>query len=366
MERRGDNDFKESAGTSALPDAGSDPADSDTPSLETALKSPLGRKLPPIMRMIASKRVSGETVEQIAKALGIGRALVNSYLRHVVSTLRCQPSAIYSNELENTPEGTKRTSSRAGELSSEELMIEAECESCGKQIEGDEERVLAAAMALNYFRDHDEGRWLDYEVRLHVGKALHYCLECAGTTEELRIPNPWFVSEEQRRAMAKYIAHYHGAEVAKTNAQDGILRKALARGDIRAFNTAMPTRPERSEVMARAIPVSRVAAKIAAGMDEPTPASEIAEQLFANDEGWEKVAAAQSARSGERAQRAKLSEYLNSLQSRGKMLPGEREAARMWAADGLSENEIARRQGVNQSTVHRRVDAAKRKASAQR
>jgi hypothetical protein len=243
-------------------------------------------------------------------------------------------------------------------------MIEAECESCGKQIEGDEERVLAAAMALNYFRDHDE--WLDYEVRLHVGKALHYCLECASTTEELRIPNPWFVSEEERRATAEWVEEYHRDEAAKTTARDGMLSKALASGDMHAFNTAMPTRPDRGDVMARAVPVSRVAARIAAGMDEPIPASEIAEQLFANDEGWKKAAAAQSASSGELAQRAKLVEYLNSLRSRGKMLPYEREAARMWAADGLSENEIARRQGVNQSTVHRRIDAAKRKASAQR
>ncbi len=144
-----------------------------------------------------------------------------------------------------------------------------------------------------------------------------------------------------------------------------MLGQALASGDMHAFNTAMPTRPDRGDVMARAVPVSRVAARIAAGM-EPIPASEIAEQLFANDECWKKAAAAQSASSGELAQRAKLVEYLNSLRSRGKMLPYEREAARMWAADGLSENEIARRQGVNQSTVHRRIDAARRKASAQR
>jgi DNA-binding CsgD family transcriptional regulator len=156
------------------------------------------------------------------------------------------------------------------------------------------------------------------------------------------------------------------AEAAAEPAQsDERLRQALASGDMRAFNAAMPTRPDRGDVMARAVPVSRVAAKIAAGMDEPVATSEIADQLFSNDEGWKKVAAVHSAGSGEIAQRAKLVGYLNSLQSRGKMLPDEREAARMWT-DGLSENEIARRQGVNQSTVHRRIDSAKKKANAKR
>jgi len=56
--------------------------------------------------------------------------------------------AIDNKKIEKPPYVTKRASSQAGQLSSEQLMIEAECESCGKQIEGDEERVLAAAMAL--------------------------------------------------------------------------------------------------------------------------------------------------------------------------------------------------------------------------
>jgi hypothetical protein len=202
-----------------------DGVDSKLPSLETALNSPLGRKMPRMMRTIATKRVSGETPEQIGRAIGIGRELVNDYLRHVVSTLHCQPLPLHSVEVENATNVTKPLPTSEGELSSQELMIEARCESCGKNIEGDEERVLAAAMALNYGRKDE---WLDYEVRLHVGKALHYCLECARTTEELRIPNPWFVSEEQRRAATKWLEERKVEQVAEAAKRDGILVKALA------------------------------------------------------------------------------------------------------------------------------------------
>ena len=139
------------------------------------------------------------------------------------------------------------------------------------------------------------------------------------------------------------------------------LRQIVTSGDMRAFNAAMPIGPSREDVMARAVPVSRVAAKIAARMDEPASISEIAEQLFADDERCAMLASHCSGSAGV-AQCNDLVEYLNSPRSRGKMLPPERDAARMWAVDGLSENDIARRQGVHQSTVHRRIDAAKKKA----
>jgi DNA-binding CsgD family transcriptional regulator len=334
-------------------------AESSSPTLETALKTRLGRKLPRTMRMIATRYAAGETPVQIARDMGIESELVNNYLRYVVSTLDCQPLPLNQVAAKKGAKAQKPLTD-TNQLPREELFVEAKCEACGAFIRRAEGRIVIAAMELDY-DSHEYG----YGVQLYLGRLHHYCPTCGVQPTQFCIPNPWFVTDEQRRAEEKWREALMVEAAAEPAQSDERLRQALAGGDMRAFNAVMPTRPDRGDVMARAVPVSRVAAKIAAGMDEPVATSEIADQLFSNDEGWKKVAAVHSAGSGEIAQRAKLVGYLNSLQSRGKMLPDEREAARMWT-DGLSENEIARRQGVNQSTVHRRIDSAKKKANAKR
>jgi len=49
--------------------------------LEEFLKTPIGRKVPPLTRLIASKLDRGEAPEVIARALGISTNLVNSHIK---------------------------------------------------------------------------------------------------------------------------------------------------------------------------------------------------------------------------------------------------------------------------------------------
>lgn len=355
--------------TGALPNRDASPARS---SLQNALRTPLGRKLPTMMRRISVRFANGGSLEDIAGAEGMTVIKVEEVLRYAARHLGCKALPLGMTKAEE-PTG-KRGPDGMGELRPAQFMTAEKCERCGKVVEADSERVLVAPMALMYGMDDEY--WGCHRIIPCVSYRIpHYCLDCAVMTEEFRMPNPWFVSDESRRQMARFDEECRAQEELERTDRDKYLTKQLAAGDLRAFNSAFPTSPGRSDVMARAVPVSRVAEKIAGGTDEPSSTSEIADTILSgcavgkslpDDEGWAKVAAAQSVAFGDAVQRAKVLEYLNSPQSRGRMLPRERETARMWAAGGLSENEIARRQNVNQSTVHRRIDAVRKKAHAAR
>jgi DNA-binding CsgD family transcriptional regulator len=246
-----------------------------------------------------------------------------------------------------------------------QFLIEAKCQACGKNIEGDSERVLLIPMITTYHMDADD--WGNHKMSPYVphGASNHYCLECIHAVEHFSMPNPWFMSVEELQETTEWIEEDESKKRIGSAEKDEALRHALTSGDIRKFNAAMPTTAARDDLLARAKPVSSLAAKIADGMDGEPSTAEIADQILNDHKKWENAAARQSAVSGVDAQRVTLLEYLNSPQSRGKMLQAEREAARLWA-EGQSENEIARRQGVDQSTVHRRIQAAKKKAYARR
>jgi DNA-binding CsgD family transcriptional regulator len=354
-------------GTNRSPNGGANSARS---SLQKALETRCGRKLPKMMRRIAVRFASGETLEHIAGAETMTLATVEEVVRYAAWTLGCTPLSIDMAKPEKIIGAPEHRSGSAGELKSAQFLTEAKCEVCRKVIEEDSERVVVVPMELYYHQEIED--WGNHGIRpFFPTQPFHYCLDCARSTQEFRMPNPWFRTEQERRQLAKLLEEWKAQEKLKSDEQDKALSKDLAIGNLRAFNFAYSTAPKRDDVMSRAVPVSRLAAHIADQSEggDPSSTGEITDQIFsgsAADEGWAKVAAAQSAGSGDAVQRAKVLEYLNSPQSKGKMLPGEREAARMWAAEGLSENEIARKQHVNQSTVHRRIDAARKKAHAAR
>ena len=365
MIRSRKGDFKQSSGAMPSRVKGSDAReDSAPPSLRSALDTPLGRELPKQMRRIAIKFASGVSVQQIARTEALSTSHVKDYLEYAARTLGCQPVVI------DTAGTEKGNSARRPPINMEQLgfgqfLIEAKCQACGKNIEGDSERVLLIPMILTYHMDADD--WGNHKMSPYVPHRAsnHYCLECIHGVEQFSMPNPWFMSVEELQETTEWIEAYESKKRIGSDEKDEALRHALNSGDIRKFNAAMPTTAARDDLLARAKPVSRLAAKIADGMDGESSTAEIADQILNDHKKWENAAARQSAVSGVDAQRVTLLEYLNSPQSRGKMLQAEREAARLWA-EGQSENEIARRQGVDQSTVHRRIQAAKKKAYARR
>jgi hypothetical protein len=267
----------------------------------------------------------------------------------------------------NIPErGEEKTerghTARPGTLTGDQLLIEARCARCEKLIEENEERALAAGMMVECHRVADDDP--DYTVGLRVGQALHYCSECAYKIEDFRIPNPWFVPENERHAMAEYQEQAQAQAELEAADQSKELSAALATGDTSSFNAAMPTSAPRDDVMGHAVPISQVASQIAEKQDGSTPTAEIAEQVFADDERWEKMAGARASGSGEATQRSNLLDYLNSPTSRG-MPHTMRQAARLWA-DGASQTEISRRLGVDQSVVSRMIKGARNRASGAR
>jgi hypothetical protein len=140
------------------------------------------------------------------------------------------------------------------------------------------------------------------------------------------------------------------------------LRATVPLGDLTHFNPVMPTKAPTNDVMAHAVPMSRVKLKrVKPQMDaeEPSSSSEIKEGMFGDEERWEKIEAARAYSHGDWG-REKLREYLSSPRSRG-MRPTMRAAARLWVK-GESQTDISRRIGIDQSNVSRLIKAALRLA----
>lgn len=206
------------------------------------------------------------------------------------------------------------------ELSFARFLAEAQCRACGKNLESDSERVLVIPMMLNYHMD--QGDWGNHKIVPYMpdSATTHYCLACIHGIERFSMSNPWCLSAENSSEEAAWIEAQEKTRVESVENDEG-LKRALAGGDMRKFDAAIPTSASRDDVMARATPVSKVAARIAKRMDGEPSEAEIEDQLFASDDGWKKVDAAQSAVSGVDAQRAKVLDYLNSPHSRGASLP---------------------------------------------
>jgi hypothetical protein len=313
---RAPNQERDSA-VKEMPADGAAATSNSAPTLEEALDTDRGRLMPRTMRLAASKYVRGETPSQIASAMGMEPALVRKYLGEAVRSLHCQFLSL--NIPERDEEKVERhRAANAGALTGEQLLIEARCAGCQGLIEENEERTLAAGMMVECHREDDRDG-MDYTVGLRVGQALHYCSECTDKTQQFRIPNPWFVPDSQRKATAEYMAEAQAEAEREAAAENAALSVALAAGNTSAFNSAMPTSAARDDVMARSVAISGIAAQIAKRQGDSAHPAEIAEQLFADDERWEKLEAAREAASGsaEATQRERLRQYLNSPDSRG-------------------------------------------------
>lgn len=333
--------------------------DSNLQSLEAALKTQLARRMPPIMRMIAIKYANGETIRQIAGAVGYKESLVSSYLAEAVRLLRCRPIP----DLERTDKSTQsklpgRDSS--AEFSPNAMMVERECESCGATLANDDDRVLVAAMDLRIENSYDDHDLYEERIRLRVGEALHYCPACVLKVAEFRIRNPWHVPAELQREYEKLVSELDAEIEAEDVRRNASLSQRIAAGDMHAFNKAMPTAPSRRDVMATAEQISAVAERALAQTDssaDPRAVSDMADAIMGGEHYFKALRPDGSRTSGEEAQRAKLLEYLNSPTSRGKILPSQRNTLRMWA-EGATQSDVARKFHLNQGTISKQIRAA--------
>jgi len=208
-----------------------------------------------------------------------------------------------------------------------------------------------------------------------VERALHYCLGCAQGTKEFAIPNPWFVSEEDARELAEWLDE-DGFERTSPKTEeerhlaqrDGKVKEAVDRGDIHAFNAAMPTTPSPNDVMASAEQIQHAAERALNSRNTPNPQaiSDMADNIMAGEVSIKSLRpAANSHLAGEETQRATLDEYLKSAASRNKFLPNVRASLKMWV-EGASQKAVARKFQTDQGTISKRVKAALASAHTQR
>jgi hypothetical protein len=339
-----------------------DGANSARSSLHKALDTPYGRKLPEMMRRIAIRFASGEALEHIADVEAMTVVTVEDLLRYTARTLGCKPLPLGMAKAEKTtaergPDGTK-------ELNAAQFLTEEKCEGCGKVIEADSERIVLAPMELQYYQEFED--WGDHKIKPRFSQEPHhYCLDCARSTEEFRIPNPWFRNEQEREEWAKVMVELKAQQALERDERDKVVANALARGKTGEFNRAFPTRPEQDDVLARATPESRIAARIAAresgnamGSGESTPTNEIVDNLMAARPEWEIPIASEEDR------RARVGAYIACPASRG--LPHNmKKAAKLWA-EGISQGEIADKLRIHKSSVSRMIQTVVNKANASR
>jgi DNA-binding NarL/FixJ family response regulator len=353
------------------------PADRNSPllSFEDALKTPTFRKMPSTMRAVATARAAGKAPGEIARELKIPEEIVEKHIRQMVLCLRCQPPAPVAIAVKNR-RAASRLRRRGSALAGIEQMetIEANCQSCGCRIEEGEERIVLAAMAIH------PAHWDEDSAELHsfgdVRKVFHFCQACSNA-EEFRVANPWHLTPEERKWIDEREAESGtdagAGEVAEATTMDEQLCDAVANGDMHSFNKLMPTeRARRDDVMVRAFTFSRLEEKAGisdvqtGGSEEEGDCGIVDYIVSTNSPSTPSVYDAGSRASGEFAQRARVLEYLNSPASRGKFTEETRKLLKMWAEDGLSQNELSRKLGINQGTISKRIRIAIRLASAPR
>jgi hypothetical protein len=330
------------------------------PTLEEFLKTPIGRKMPSVTRMVASKLASGDAPEQIARTLGMPAEIVNRHIKEIIQFFPCQQPQSAGNG--NAARPTARPSTAAN-FGARRFMVEAKCDGCGTHIGKGNERVVLAAFAVDYTADEDWGHLPNADLR----SVFHYCESC-GRAEELRVRNPWRVHWTPEQV--KWAEECQGAaalEAAEESAKIELLEKSVVNGDMHGFNKARPIeRAKRDDLMARAVPFSQIIETAetrrkqgpgSSADDERVRSSEVVDPIASTSSPDYSYAPSGSRSAGEASQRAKVLGYLNSSASKGKFPEDARKQLRMWA-EGASQKEVERKLGVRQGTLSKRIRAA--------
>lgn len=336
------------------------PTSLNLPTMEEALKSPIGRKGPRLMREIATAALKGKTRQEIAKEFHLSGADVDAALDSLSRALRCQKPRLATRRA--LTHGKSKFHPFDGTPKSAVVAKETRCIGCDARIEEGEPRFVLAAFEIGREVDAEYG-WdaIDVVTSL-VPRAFHFCHACA-RKESVQVSDPWGWAPIQNGPTAEEIAGFqkeleaHQREEAAAAAEkDAALAQAVTAGDMHAFSKAMPTTASKSDVMSRATVFSRVVIKESDGDGGSLRlnASEVADVLANTDtpdslQTWDPKG---SAAAGEARQRQKVLEYLNSQRSRDRFLPHVRKALRMWA-EGANQAEAAKSNNIDQGNFCR-------------
>lgn len=316
---------------------------------------------------ILVERLIGKDPKAIGESLGMTEASVLRDLEYV----RRNWSLIFS------PDGSGNAATRKVKCPSSTSrikMLEAKCEGCGVLIPKGVERVVLAAFAVGYrtpdyddpddFDDFDEDGDA-YATGANLRSVGHYCDSCR-TAKELCVHNPWRLhsdaTPEQIDQSLELMKKCEAEGLAESAAEGEDLNKAVAAGDMHAFNRKMPTTPKRNDVMARAVEFSQIMIR-QEGEDPEAKALETHEisDMLASTETPDRPSAylhrGEALAAGEASQRARVLAFLKCPASRGKFTTNKRNALRIWA-EGASQMEAGRRCAIDQGNFSRIKNAA--------
>jgi DNA-binding NarL/FixJ family response regulator len=329
-----------------------------SPSFEEALKTPIGRKWPPSMREVLEKVAAGNTLEGIARETRISVDDVQDSVDRFVRALRCRRPELRREGRTNRGlivTKTPRTRNGSRVLNAPPTMIEASCAGCGSRIEKGEERAILIACVALYVNKEDEGHVPSLDIR----KEFHYCGPCA-RAEDLRVQNPWH--ERWTPQELEWLKEVEAEAAVEINQEKAHLQDVIARGDMHAFNKAMPTCPDRrgEDALGRSTLACDFAAKatdraIQSGSVNAGEGDEDAfeQQCTTSLPDFPSPYGPGAIEAGEAAQRAKVREYLDSPRSRGKLTENQRQTARFWL-QGETQQAIAQKLRIgDRSTVSR-------------
>jgi hypothetical protein len=368
---------------------------------QESLNTIAGRNMPRVMRSIAMALDKGKSPLDVARDLDIPVSTVRKHYDHWIHCLRCQPP-LQNLDWSGKSKDAKFKTFYRPKLGPGQLMIETKCVACGDVIEADSERIFICAMVLCY--------GLDEELETNMpqmrfsGSGSHFCMACVPKVREYRLSNVSYVSDWEwkqgeltaaRIEIEKETLLERDLQRREAVARDETIRAALQEvsncprcvgltecvctlpkkmpSQIHSFNQANPTTSwaKRDDVLAKSVLATdfeqgaedRLIQEN--GYDGPGEEPNTFEELITtNTPSRPSQFGSGSFSAGEQVQRVKVLGYLNSPISRG-MRPDARKAARHWV-DGLSQNQIAKKLGIDQSNVSRLIASVKGQAAKRR
>ncbi len=223
------------------------------------------------------------------------------------------------------------------------------CRSCGTAISAGAGRGILTLLELhqrsvNYaeslYRMERKG-FVPFsdELKTTPGGVFFYCVVCAGKISQFTADNPWLRErctatdgpppDRKPRWIAGTRPQFEQEGQARSAAAEASLEKAVAAGNMAAFDAAMPTSPKSGDMMAHAASLDSLAANDGRSVDE-----------FMGAHISSSAAPGGSSSNAEAMRRDKLRRFLDSTHSRGRLGQTAREAAKRWVR-GETQAEIA-------------------------
>lgn len=230
------------------------------PTLEEFLETPIGRKVPPVTRLIASKLESGDAPGKIARALGIPIETVNRHI-NIIQCFPCRSLDEKLLEAEQEDEDLKRFAA---------VLHRAVATYHGPPIHPDNSdrpmvdrgKASQRAKVLGYLDSPASGKlsadarkqlrmWAEGASQKEVGRKLG--VDQGNLSRRIKAAvNEVYRVESAIAQIEKETGEARQEEAQENQRREEVLRKAVAAGDEKQINKLLSNYPRSSDAIARA------------------------------------------------------------------------------------------------------------------